>query len=227
MTNLKQQAFVSELDHLRHCEAIVDKGKSTFLEVGNALLEIKTGKLWKHADAPDGEAGYASFDDYCQRKHQFTKNYANRLIGGVELVKTMPIGTEINEAQARELRKVPEDQREAVLNWAKEKADGKPVTASGIARAAEEYMEVELEEEDDEEESDAEEEVADAENIVEVQAEAKDWLTEAAGELAEACGNKKMVADFLDGLAEFVADNSEALVVSMLENLSIRLRKGL
>ena len=217
MNELKKKIFVSELDHLRHCEGIIAKGKATFLEVGNALLAIRSNKLWKNAEPPQGESDYANFEDYCQRKHQFGKSYASRLIGALE-VESVTIGNKMNEAQARELRKVPEDKREAVVERTREKSGDKALTAKGIRETAEEATE---------EEPDIEPE-ATPEDYEEIgAAPVADWLTDAAEELAIACGNKLMVAEFLDGLAEFVTNSGEAVAVARLENLSIRLRKGL
>ena len=59
-----------------------------------------------------------------------------------------PLAT-FSEAQTRELAKVPEEQREAVLEWAEEKAGDKPVTAKIIREAIAEVAEAEPEDEDE------------------------------------------------------------------------------
>jgi hypothetical protein len=38
--------LAAELDQLQSCEAIVEKGLRTFVEVGSALAEIRAGKLY-------------------------------------------------------------------------------------------------------------------------------------------------------------------------------------
>jgi hypothetical protein len=126
---------ISKLDRLRECERIVKRGSKTFMEVGNALAEIRDGKLWREAQAPNDEAGYASFDDYTQRRFGFSKSYASRLISGLKAVEKLPIGN-INEAQARELAAVPAESRKEVYDAASEATDGKP-TARAIREAAE------------------------------------------------------------------------------------------
>lgn len=147
--------FPTELDHLRHCEAIVRRHTKSAWEFVRALAEIKTEHLWKHAEpsGDEGDSPFANWDDYCQRRFGFTKNYANRLVNGLDTIDSVPIGTDLNEAQARELRKVPKDKREAVLDCATEKADGKPLTAAAIRKAAAEVLEAEPEEEPDDDSS--------------------------------------------------------------------------
>jgi hypothetical protein len=139
---------------LKECERIIERTKASAWEFVKALREIKDDQLWKEAAIPTGEAEYANFDDYAQRRFGFGRNYANRLIKGLDVIESVPIGTELNEGQARELAKVPKDDREKVLDWAAEKAEGKPFTAKAIREAAAEVLEAEPEEEDDEEQTD-------------------------------------------------------------------------
>jgi predicted RNA-binding Zn-ribbon protein involved in translation (DUF1610 family) len=141
------QLQTTDLDRLRHCEDVIDRTKRAAWEFVRALKEIKDGELWRASPAPDGEAGYVNFDDYCQRnpKLRFTKNYANRLLRGLEVQDAMPIGTELNEAQARELAKVPEEKRKEVYEAAVRDKDGRPT--AGAIREAADRLEDEPEEE--------------------------------------------------------------------------------
>ena len=69
---------------------------------------------------------YETFADYCQERWGFKRAHAYRLISAAKVTEMSPMGDKITtERQARELGKVPEDQRQAVLDWATEKADGK------------------------------------------------------------------------------------------------------
>lgn len=71
------------------------------------------------------------FEDYCREKWGWSKTHSNRIIEAAHVVTTLPvtpIGVKLStESQARELAKVPADQREEVLN--KAAATGK-VTAN-------------------------------------------------------------------------------------------------
>jgi hypothetical protein len=59
-------------------EKIVKKGLKTFLQVGEALLEIRGTRLYRKE--------YKSFEEYCLSKWNFTARQANRLIGAGEVV---------------------------------------------------------------------------------------------------------------------------------------------
>src|SRR5574340_954971 len=91
---------------LARCEATIERGQETFLRVGQALAEIRDGKLYR--------ATHKRFEDYCQERWSFQRNYANKLIQAAKTVDDL--GTTVptkpsNEAQARELGRLPEAQR--------------------------------------------------------------------------------------------------------------------
>lgn len=96
------------------------RGLSNFIEVGEALAEIRDARLYR--------VEHGTFEDYCRKKWGFTRMQASRLIGAAEvcnqLVTDQPPKT---ESQARPLTKLetPEQQREA---WtaAVETSGGKP-----------------------------------------------------------------------------------------------------
>ncbi len=125
---------------LRNAEAAIEKGQLTFVEVGNALLTVREGKLYRES--------HKTFEAYCKDRWGFERRHAYRLIGAAAVAEEMsPIGHKIkNESQARELGKVPEDQRQAVIEQAAEATNGKP-TAKAIQEAAEEIVEPEEEDE--------------------------------------------------------------------------------
>jgi hypothetical protein len=75
--------------------------------VGNALLEIRERRLYREQ--------FSRFEDYCQDRWNWSRAHAYRLIDAAQVVHNVsPIGdTPKNEAQARELVKLPpEEQRE-------------------------------------------------------------------------------------------------------------------
>jgi len=88
-----------------------DKRRSVEL----ALAEIRDSRLYR--------ADHATFEDYCQKKWGWRRDYCDKLIQGAAVVKALPervhtiVGT---ETQARELAKVEPERRVAVLEKAAE-----------------------------------------------------------------------------------------------------------
>ena len=125
-----------ERSDLRRLEKIVDDGLHTFLDVGNALREIRDSKLYREK--------WTTFEGYVEDRYDMKRAHAYRLIEAVEtkdkVEKMSPIGDKItNEAQLRELAKVPEEAIQAVLDKVVEDSQetGEPITAKGIKQAAE------------------------------------------------------------------------------------------
>lgn len=109
-------------------EEVVARGKRTFIEVGEALGEIRDSRLYR--------ADFECFEDYCREKWGFTRQHAYALIGASEVVRDLPpsMSTVVDtERAARELRKVPAEDRAAVVETA---ARGGKVTGPSIRRAA-------------------------------------------------------------------------------------------
>ncbi len=116
------------LDLFEH-EKVIEQGLAGFVEVGLALLAIRDGKKYRHA-------GYATFEDYCQRRWSISRAYGHRLIGAAETVTEMsPIGdipAPAREAQVRPLRAVDPAERAEVWAEAVESADGGQPTAKQV-----------------------------------------------------------------------------------------------
>jgi hypothetical protein len=70
----------SEVRSLRELESIIERGQQTFLEVGNALREIRDGRLYKK--------NYSSFEEYCQTRWGWTRRNANYYIEATEYVES-------------------------------------------------------------------------------------------------------------------------------------------
>jgi phage N-6-adenine-methyltransferase len=98
-----------ENQRLEVLEGIIERGRQTFIEVGEALLEIRDSRLYR--------AGHLTFEDYCRERWGFMRDTGDRLIAAAEVALALtPIGVSpTNEAQARELaplRGDPEAMRE-------------------------------------------------------------------------------------------------------------------
>lgn len=116
---------------LLKCEATIGAGLSTFIAVGNALLEIRDRSLYRMT--------HGRFDDYCREKWGVSKTHANRLIQASEAVGILtPIGvTPTTESQVRPLAHLPPEQQKEVWRKALEIGGGKP-TAKDVKKALEE-----------------------------------------------------------------------------------------
>lgn len=93
---------------LRELELIIQEGLETFVEVGNALLEIRKDKLY--------EGQFDTFEDYCRMRWQMGLRQAQRSIKAAEIAENLrPMGRvqPIHERQLRPLTSLDiEDQRE-------------------------------------------------------------------------------------------------------------------
>lgn len=125
---------------LGHFEQIIETGLTSFLDVGNALLEIQAGRLYL-------QSNHKTFEDYCRERWGLTRGRAYQLMGAAETVEALTIvGAEdipTTESAVRELKHSSNDpvEQAAILKKAAKKApkdkSGKPkLTAKGIKEAA-------------------------------------------------------------------------------------------
>jgi len=119
---------LDESTRLIELETIINAGQQTFIEIGNALAEIRDTRLYR--------SDFASFEAYCKKKWDFTKQHAYRLIKAAPIAASNLQVTSLN--QARELAKVPPANRATVINVAttKAKAAGRELAAKDITEAA-------------------------------------------------------------------------------------------
>ncbi|GAA3767250.1 DUF5131 family protein [Streptomyces chiangmaiensis] len=106
-------------------EAIIERDLAAFLRVGNSLVVIRNQRLYR--------AEHRTFEQYCRTKWGFGRRRANELIASAEAVGAIaPTGLPApsNEAQARELARVPELERMEVWAETVERTDGKPTAAA-------------------------------------------------------------------------------------------------
>lgn len=87
------------VETLEGCEAVIERGLGTFVEVGNALITIRDGRLYRQ--------GHDTFESYCQERWGLSRKRAYDLTGAAEVVGALsPMGDTpkpVNERQAREL----------------------------------------------------------------------------------------------------------------------------
>lgn len=95
---------------LAECEAVIERGLGTFVEVGEALTRIRDGHLY----------GSGTFDDYCRDRWSISRPRAYQLIAAAETATLVSTNVDTpalrTEAVARELaplRSEPDALREA------------------------------------------------------------------------------------------------------------------
>lgn len=118
-------------------ESIVKKGRDSFIEVGNALMRIRDGRLYRET--------HNRFEDYCQEKWELSKRYVNRLVAASEIAEEMgPMGPKPkSERQVRPLAELETKEeradawKEAVETAPKDKSGEPVVTAKHVAEVVE------------------------------------------------------------------------------------------
>lgn len=110
---------VADPDRLAQLEAVIASGMQTFLAVGNALLEIQTGKLYRLS-------GYPTFEDYTRDRWGLSRQRAYQLSTAAKVAKSLPMSTAVDttERALRVVAKVAPDQRAEVWTRAERAAGG-------------------------------------------------------------------------------------------------------
>lgn len=125
-TIMADELSLSEAQQLTSLEAIIETGLQTFVDVGQALLEIRNRRLYR--------GQYGNFEEYCRERWGFRRAHAYRMIEAAQVVANLsPIGDTLpaNEAQARPLTGLPAEWQREAWQKAVETANGK-ITADHI-----------------------------------------------------------------------------------------------
>jgi hypothetical protein len=84
-------------------ERTIERGMTTFVDVGRALAAIRDGRLYRES--------HATFEEYCKTRWGWSKRHCDRLIGAAEVANEVgPIGP-TTESQARPLKKLPPEEQ--------------------------------------------------------------------------------------------------------------------
>lgn len=126
-------------------EAVIKRGLIQVWEVATALADIREQKQYL-------EAGFKTFDEYCQERWEFGRNYATALMRGAEVFENVKanLNEEVNktqtrvsvlptqEAQTRAIREATKEPAKQAEVWvqAVEDAGGEQPTAPQIREAA-------------------------------------------------------------------------------------------
>jgi hypothetical protein len=110
----------ADLTKLAELEEVIEAGIAKFVEVGTALAEVRSERLYR--------AEYKTFEDYCRDRWSFGRQRAAQLIEAADVSKTFGQTLKV-ESHARELAPLkadPEAMREALEEAS---AKGKPTAA--------------------------------------------------------------------------------------------------
>jgi hypothetical protein len=127
-----------ESARLAELEAVIQRGREAFIEVGTALREIRESKLYR--------VTHGTFEDYFRDRLGLEKSYVKYLMDAADVMSNLKTSTMVevptNERQTRPLAKLPAEQQPAAWEKAQEKAkeEGKPVTARHVEEAVAEVM---------------------------------------------------------------------------------------
>jgi hypothetical protein len=127
----------AERDLLAECEVVIERGMNVFVEVGKALMSVRSNRLYRN--------DFATFEQYCQDRWGLSSARAYQMIDAAAVVETISSTTveEINsgeampvpatESQARQLAPLLDDPDELVEVWKAALAattDGNPTAAA-------------------------------------------------------------------------------------------------
>jgi hypothetical protein len=117
----------AEADLLATAEAVIERGLTTFVEVGDALMQVRENRLYRGT--------HDTFESYTRDRWGFSDSRARQLIGAAQTVTNVTeagLPAPANEGQARALNAVPAEERADVWADTIARTDGKP-TAAAVA----------------------------------------------------------------------------------------------
>jgi hypothetical protein len=135
---VSKQLSIIETVRLVELEQTIERGLQTFIEVGEALREIRDSRLYLER--------YDTFEDYLRERWSgMSRSRAHRLIDAADVVEMLPIGnTPANEAQARELVPLldtPDELADVMRELQAEHGDR--LTAAKVRTAVEQRLQLE------------------------------------------------------------------------------------
>lgn len=129
---MADELSLNETQQLASLETVIETGLQTFVEVGQALMQIRSGRLYRDQ--------HGTFEEYCRERWGFKRAHAYRMIEAAEVVsnlETLKGELPANEAQARPLAALPVEWQRQAWQKAVETAPGGRVTAEHVQRVVE------------------------------------------------------------------------------------------
>jgi hypothetical protein len=137
---------VVEQTRLGELEEVIERGIQVFLEVAEALMEVRDGRLYRKT--------HPTFEDYCSQRWGMSRRRAYQLIDVAEIkatietaqamctvVHTPPTAKLTSERQYRELAPIKNDPEKVMAVLQAAQATGVPITAASIATAVKDVTE--------------------------------------------------------------------------------------
>ena len=126
---------LTEAGQLAAQEAVIERGLKTFVDVGNALLAIREGRLYR--------ASHGTFEDYCRERWHITPQQGHRLMAAAQVMGNLepmgstmvePIGSILpkTESQVRPMASLPPERQAEAWQRAVETAPEGKVTAAHV-----------------------------------------------------------------------------------------------
>lgn len=115
-------------------EAIIERGLTTFVEVGQALMEIRDQRLYCQ--------NYRTFEEYCHERWAMSRPRVYQLIDAARVtgnLSTIVDKLPSNESQARPLAPLDPDTQRALWQTAVETAPNGKLTAAHVQTTVDEY----------------------------------------------------------------------------------------
>jgi hypothetical protein len=104
---MMSELTTTECSQLEKCETTIERGINTFVEVGEALAEIRNAKLYR--------AFHRTFEAYCDEKWKFSRQRAYQLIDQAKVVRAVAdaagadLSTAVDKITEREAREIKGD----------------------------------------------------------------------------------------------------------------------
>ena len=129
-----EELKTNEKQELQKHETTIKKGLNTFVEVGQALLEIRDKKLYR--------IEYNTFEQYCQDKWHFTRMRVSQLINASVVIQNVNncLQKPTTESQVRPLTPLEPEIQNAVWQETIEK-HGENITAKKVQEVANDWKE--------------------------------------------------------------------------------------
>ena len=125
----------AETSRLVECEAVIERGLKTFVDVGNALLEIRDSRLYR--------AEFDTFEDYCRERWNMSRPRAYQFIEAAGLISNLSTIVDIlpqTESQARPLTSLPAETQVIAWQRAVETAPEGKITAAHVQAVVDEIQ---------------------------------------------------------------------------------------
>lgn len=129
-----EELIKEEREILQKHETTIKKGLNTFVEVGQALLEIRDKKLYR--------IEYNTFEEYCKQKWQISRRRSYQLIEASLVIENVNPGTQMpkNEKEIRPLTSLEPEIQNAAWQETIEK-HGENITAKKVEEVANDWKE--------------------------------------------------------------------------------------